>query len=129
MQDTLSDMLVRIKNAQAMSKEDVRVISSKLNQRVCEVLVQEGYVDQFETQLVDAKPVLKLKLKYYAGKPVISNMKRVSKSSQRVYKKSCDLPKIVDGFGILVLTTPKGVMSHLQAKKQNVGGEVLFWVN
>jgi small subunit ribosomal protein S8 len=129
MQDTLSDMLVRIKNAQTMSKEHVCVISSKLNQRVCEVLVQEGYIEQFEIQMIDNKPVLKLKLKYYAGKPVIAGMKRVSKSSQRVYKKSHELPKIVDGFGILVVSTPKGVMSHLQAKKQNAGGEVLFWVN
>jgi small subunit ribosomal protein S8 len=129
MQDTLSDMLVRIKNAQMMSKQEVCVISSKLNQRVCEVLVQEGYVEQFETKMLDQKPSLMLKLKYYAGKPVISNMKRISKSSQRVYKKCRELPKIVDGFGIIVISTPKGVMSHLQAKKQNVGGEVLFWVN
>jgi len=129
MQDTLSDMLVRIKNAQMMSKQNVLVISSKLNKNVCEVLTQEGYIEHHQTELVDNKPFLNIKLKYYSGKPVISGMKRVSKSSQRVYQKSSMLPKIVDGFGILVVSTPKGVMSHLQAKKQNVGGEVLFWVN
>jgi small subunit ribosomal protein S8 len=129
MQDTLSDMLVRIKNAQTMSKQDVLVINSKFNSRICDVLTAEGFLERYESCQVDHKPFLKLKLKYYAGKPVISGMKRVSKSSQRVYQKSRELPNIIDGFGIIVLSTSKGVMSHLQAKKQNLGGEVLFWVN
>jgi small subunit ribosomal protein S8 len=129
MNDTLSDMLVRMKNAQMMGKHDVLVIDSKLNRRVCEVLSSEGFIERYEAHKIDSKPFLKLNLKYYSGKPVISGMKRVSKSSQRVYQKSRQIPKIVDGFGILVLSTPKGVMSHLQAKKQNLGGEVLFWVN
>jgi small subunit ribosomal protein S8 len=128
MQDTLSDMLVRIKNAQMMGKEDVLIIDSKLNRCVCEVLVDEGFVQRFEKQDIEKKPYLNVFLKYYSDKPVIADMKRVSKSSKRVYKKARELPKIVNGFGVLIVSTPKGVMSHLNAKKQNLGGEVLIEV-
>jgi small subunit ribosomal protein S8 len=129
MQDTLSDMLVRIKNAQNMKHEDVLVFDSGLNRRVCDVLVEEGYIHSYARAKEVEKPSLELKLKYYLGKPVISNMKRVSKSSRRVYQKAAKIPRIVDGFGILVISTSKGIMSHLNAKKNNIGGEVLFWVN
>lgn len=127
--DTLSDMLVRIKNAQTMGKKNVDVIDSKLNRSVCEVLVDEGYVDSYDMIKVDNKPFLTINLKYYVGKPVIQMIKRVSKSSLRVYKKCRDVPKIIDGFGVMVLSTPKGVMSHLKAKKANLGGEALFIIN
>jgi len=129
MQDTLSDMLVRIKNAQNMKHEEVLVVDSGLNRRVCDVLVQEGYIHSYTKSKESEKPYLVLKLKYYLGQPVISNIKRVSKSSRRVYQKAAKIPKIVDGFGVLVISTSKGVMSHLNAKKNNIGGEVLFWVN
>jgi len=128
MRDTLSDMLVRIKNAQMVGDEDVLVIDSKLNRCVCEVLADEGFIEKFEKTDVEKKPYLNVLLKYYSDKPVISDIKRISKSSKRVYKKSRDLPKIVVGFGILIVSTPKGVMSHLNAKKQNLGGEVLIEV-
>lgn len=129
-QDTLSDMLIRVKNAQMMRKNVVSVIDSMLNRRVCDVLSTEGYIHEYSQVVKEKnKSSLELKLKYHAGKPVITELKRVSKSSKRVYEKSKLIPNIIDGFGILVLSTSKGVMSHLQAKKQNVGGEVLFWVN
>lgn len=128
MRDTLSDMLVRIKNAQMVGDEDVLIVDSKLNRHVCEVLVGEGFIAEFEKKDVEKKPYLNVHLKYYSDKPVISDIRRISKSSKRVYKKSRDLPKIVDGFGILIVSTPKGVMSHLNAKKQNLGGEVLIEV-
>ena len=129
MQDTLSDMLVRIKNAQIMGHEKVFVIDARLNRRVCDVLVEEGYILDYLLDNSSGKPLLMLKLKYYLGRPVIANIKRVSKSSKRVYKKSVNIPKIIDGFGIWVISTSKGVMSHMQAIRQKIGGEVLFWVN
>jgi len=127
--DTLSDMLVRIKNAQTMKKKDVIVIDSKLNRNVCDVLVGEGYVDAYEAIKVEEKPFLKINLKYYMNKPVIHMIQRVSKSSLRVYKQSRDVPKIIDGFGVMVLSTSKGVMSHLKAREANLGGEALFIIN
>jgi small subunit ribosomal protein S8 len=129
MQDTLSDMLVRVKNAQMMGKQTVLVIDSKLNRQVCEVLTKEGFIAHFEQNNINEKSFLSLKLKYYSDKPVISNIRRISKSSQRIYQKCSKIPNIVDGFGILVITTSKGLMSHLQAKKQNLGGEILFMIN
>lgn len=127
--DTLSDMLVRIKNAQTMGKKQVEVIDSKLNRSVCDVLVDEGYVDSYDAIKVEEKPFLKINLKYYMNKPVIQMVKRVSKSSLRVYKKCRDVPKIIDGFGVMVLSTSKGVMSHLKAREANLGGEALFIIN
>lgn len=127
--DTLSDMLVRIKNAQTMGKKQVDVIDSKLNRSVCDVLVDEGFVETYDAIKVEEKPFLKVSLKYYMNKPVIQMVKRVSKSSLRVYKKCRDVPKIIDGFGVMVLSTPKGVMSHLKAREANLGGEALFIIN
>lgn len=127
--DTLSDMLVRIKNAQAMGKKHVEVIDSKLNRNVCEVLIQEGFLNDCDPITVENKPFLKVGLKYYMDKPVIQMIERVSKSSLRVYKQSRDIPNIIDGFGVMVLSTSKGVMSHLKAREANVGGEALFIIN
>ncbi|HEV2614326.1 MAG TPA: 30S ribosomal protein S8 [Gammaproteobacteria bacterium] len=127
--DTLSDMLVRIKNAQTMGKKQVDVVDSKLNRSVCDVLVDEGFVESYDAIKVEEKPFLKINLKYYMNKPVIQMLKRVSKSSLRVYKKCRDVPKIIDGFGVMVMSTPKGVMSHLKAREANLGGEALFIIN
>jgi small subunit ribosomal protein S8 len=130
MQDTLSDMLVRIKNAQSANKKEVVVVASRLNSRICDLLTDEGFIQGYVPSTIENKPFLTVSLKYYGGnKPVIQNIKRKSKSSLRVYIKSRDIPNIVDGFGVMVLSTPKGVKSHLQAKKDNVGGEVLFLIN
>ncbi len=127
--DTLSDMLARIKNAQAMGKKYVEVIDSKLNRSVCDVLVDEGFLNAYDAIKVEEKPFLKIDLKYYMNKPVIQMIDRVSKSSLRVYKQCRDIPKIIDGFGVMVLSTSKGVMSHLKAREAKVGGEALFIIN
>ena len=127
--DTLSDMLARIKNAQAMGKKQVEVIDSKLNRSVCDVLVDEGFVAAYDAIKVEDKPFLKVDLKYYMNKPVIQMIDRVSKSSLRVYKQCRDIPKVIDGFGVMVLSTSKGVMSHLKAREAKVGGEALFIIN
>ena len=127
--DTLSDMLARIKNAQAMGKKQVEVIDSKLNRSVCDVLVDEGFVNAYDAIKVEDKPFLRVDLKYYMNKPVIQMIDRVSKSSLRVYKQCRDIPKVIDGFGVMVLSTSKGVMSHLKAREANVGGEALFIIN
>ncbi|MDX2164431.1 MAG: 30S ribosomal protein S8 [Gammaproteobacteria bacterium] len=127
--DTLSDMLARIKNAQAMGKKQVEVIDSKLNRSVCDVLVDEGYVNAYDAIKIEDKPFLRVDLKYYMNKPVIQMIDRVSKSSLRVYKQCRDIPKVIDGFGVMVLSTSKGVMSHLKAREANVGGEALFIIN
>jgi small subunit ribosomal protein S8 len=127
--DTLSDMLVRIKNAQTMGKKQVEVIDSKLNRSVCDVLVDEGFVDTYDAIKIEEKPFLRINLKYYMNKPVIHMIKRVSKSSLRVYKKCREVPKIIDGFGVMVVSTSKGVMSHLKAREANLGGEALFIIN
>ena len=127
--DTLSDMLARIKNAQMMGKKQVEVIDSKLNRSVCDVLVDEGFVEAYDVIKVEEKPALSISLKYYMNKPVIQMLQRVSKSSLRVYKQCRDIPKIIDGFGVMVLSTSKGVMSHLKAREAKVGGEALFIIN
>ena len=127
--DTLSDMLVRIKNAQKMAKKTVTVIDSKLNRSVCEVLVSEGFIESYDQMQIENKPFITIQLKYYIGQPVISMVKRVSKSSLRVYKQCREIPRIIDGFGVMVLSTSKGVMSHIKAKLANLGGEVLFIIN
>jgi small subunit ribosomal protein S8 len=127
--DTLSDMLARIKNAQAMGKKQVEVIDSKLNRSVCDVLVDEGFVSAYDAIKVEDKPFLRVDLKYYMNKPVIQMIDRVSKSSLRVYKQCRDIPKVIDGFGVMVLSTSKGVMSHLKAREAKVGGEALFIIN
>lgn len=127
--DTLSDMLARIKNAQMMGKKQVEVIDSKLNRSVCDVLVDEGFLEAYDVIKVEEKPALSISLKYYMNKPVIQMLQRVSKSSLRVYKQCRDIPKIIDGFGVMVLSTSKGVMSHLKAREAKVGGEALFIIN
>lgn len=129
MQDTLSDMLVRIKNAQASQKEDVHVIDSKFNRRICDVLVDEGFIESFETIHVENIPYISIKLKYFEGKSVINQIKRISKPSLRVYAKCGDIPKSIDGFGIIVISTPNGVMSNHKAISANLGGELLFSIS
>jgi small subunit ribosomal protein S8 len=129
MQDILSDMLVRIKNAQSANKKDVIVVASNFNRRICDLLKEEGFIIGYEEAKIESKPYLNIILKYYSGKPVIQSIKRKSKSSLRVYIKSREIPNIIDGFGVMVLSTPKGVKSHLQAKRENLGGELLFLIN
>ena len=124
--DALSDMLARIKNAHKARKSYTSCYKSKLNENVLTVLKHEGYIRDFKNvEIRKGINNIQIDLKYYNGVPVIKNIKRVSKPGIRVYSKIADLPKIYGGLGISILSTPKGVMSDNQARKDNVGGEVL----
>jgi len=124
--DALSDMLARIKNAHKARKSFTSCYKSKLNLNVLTVLKDEGYIRGFKNiEIRKGISNIQIDLKYYNGDPVIKNIKRVSKPGIRVYSKISDLPKIYGGLGISILSTPKGVMSDNQARKNNVGGEIL----
>ena len=124
--DALSDMLARIKNAHKARKSFTSCYKSKLNLNVLTVLKDEGYIRDFKNiEVRQGISNIQIDLKYYNGDPVIKNIKRVSKPGIRVYSKISDLPKIYGGLGISILSTPKGVMSDNQARKNNVGGEIL----
>ena len=124
--DALSDMLARIKNAHKARKSFTSCYKSKLNLNVLTVLKQEGYIRDFKNiEVREGISNIQIDLKYYNGDPVIKNIKRVSKPGIRVYSKISDLPIIYGGLGISILSTPKGVMSDSQARKNNVGGEIL----
>ena len=124
--DSLSDMLARIKNAHRAKKTFTSCFKSKLNENVLSVLKEEGYIRDY-TNVENRKGInsIKIDLKYYNGIPVIKKIKRISKPGIRVYSKISDLEKPYGGLGISILSTPKGVMSDQQARKNNVGGEVL----
>ena len=124
--DPLSDMLARIKNAHKARKTFTSCYKSKLNSNVLNVLKEEGYIRDFkDIEVRKGINNIQIDLKYYNGSPVIKNIKRVSKPGIRVYSKISDLPKIYGGLGISILSTPKGVMSDNEARKNNVGGEIL----
>ncbi len=124
--DALSDMLARIKNAHKARKSFTSCYKSKLNLNVLNVLKDEGYIRDFKNiEIRKGINNIQIDLKYYNGTPVIKNIKRISKPGIRVYSKITDLPKIYGGLGITILSTPKGVMSDNQARKNNVGGEIL----
>jgi small subunit ribosomal protein S8 len=124
--DPLGDMLTRIRNAQMRSRPKVVSPASKLRERVLEVLQEEGYIRGFSrTDHGDGKSELEIELKYFDGQPVIRNIKRISSPGRRVYSSVKDIPTIANGLGVAILSTPKGVMSDSQARRENVGGEVL----
>ena len=124
--DALSDMLARIKNAHRARKSVTSCYKSKLNLNVLNVLKDEGYIRDFkDIEIRKGINNIQINLKYYNGSPVIKNIKRISKPGIRVYSKISDLPKIYGGLGISILSTPKGVMSDIEARKNNVGGEIL----
>ncbi len=124
--DSLSDMLARIKNAHQAKKVTTSCFKSKLNMNVLSVLKDEGYIRDF-SDIEERKGIntIKIELKYYNGSPVIKKIKRISKPGIRIYSKISDLKKPYGGLGISIISTPKGVMSDQQAKKNNVGGEIL----
>lgn len=128
MQDTVADMLTRIRNAQQASKKEVSMPSSKLKIALAQVLLEEGYIAD---AVVDAgaKPVLTIGLKYYEGKPVIEEIKRVSRPGLRVYKGSRELPKVKQGLGVLLVSTNKGIMTDRAARAAGLGGEVIAQVS
>ncbi len=123
--DPVADMLTRIRNAQLSEKMTVTMHSSKLKISIAQVLKDEGYILDFQVNPNNGKPDLEIKLKYYNGSPVIEKISRISRPGLRVYK-SCDgLPKVMNGLGIAIISTSKGVMSEQKARTNNVGGEVL----
>ena len=125
MSDPISDMLTRIRNAQMANKASVAMPSSKVKVAIVKVLHDEGYIDGYTLHELDGKPVLEIGLKYYAGRPVIERIDRVSKPGLRVYKGANDIPRVMNGLGVAIVSTPKGVMTDRKARASNVGGEVL----
>ncbi len=125
MTDPVADMLTRIRNAQMAQKNTVAMPSSRLKVAIAAVLKDEGYIDDFAVRDAEGKPQLDIALKYYAGRPVIERIERISRPGLRVYKGSGDLPRVMNGLGIAIVSTPKGVMTDRRARATNVGGEVL----
>ena len=128
MTDPIADMLVRIKNAAAVGKPTVKMPSSNIKVAIAGVLKAEGYIADSRVNTVDGKPQLEVVLKYYEGKPVIERLTRVSRSGLRHYRGKSDLPKVLDGLGVAIISTSKGIMTDSQARQQGVGGEVLCFV-
>ena len=128
MQDPIADMLTRIRNAQQAGKKNVAMPGSKVKLAIANVLVEEGYAAGAEQAVVDGKNTLTVALKYFEGKPVIARLDRVSRPGLRVYKGIAELPKIMGGLGIAIVSTSKGVMSDRQARAAGHGGEVIAYV-
>jgi small subunit ribosomal protein S8 len=128
MSDPIADMLTRIRNAQRVEKREVAMPSSKLKVAIAEVLKDEGYIEGFRVDANDGKPELRIGLKYYAGRPVIESLERVSRPGLRVYKGRNDIPPVMNGLGVAIVSTSRGVMTDRKARSQGVGGEVLCYV-
>lgn len=128
MSDPIADMLTRIRNAQMVEKVSVSMPSSKLKVAIAAVLKDEGYIDSFEVKGEKAKPELEIALRYYAGRPVIERIERVSRPGLRVYKASDDIPQVMNGLGVTIVSTSRGVMTDRKARSEGVGGEVLCFV-
>lgn len=128
MSDPIADMLTRIRNAQQVEKANVGMPSSKLKIAIAKVLQDEGYIDSFSIAEAGGKANLTIALKYYAGKAVIERLERVSKPGLRIYKGKDDLPTVMNGLGIAIVSTPRGVMADRHARTQGVGGEVICYV-
>ena len=129
MTDPIADFLTRIRNGQQAGRTNVSLPSSKVKLALAKVLKDEGYIDDFSTQTEEGKTTLSLQLRYYQGKPVIDRLDRVSRPGLRVYKGKDELPSILGGLGVAIISTSKGVMSDRQARAQGHGGEVLCIVS
>ena len=125
MTDPLGDMLTRIRNGQQARKDSILTPASKLRTRVLDVLQREGYIRGYTEDGTGKHPQLRIELKYFEGEPAIKHVARVSKPGRRVYSGSKDLPRIRNGLGTVIVSTPRGVLSDAEARDQNVGGEVL----
>ena len=128
MSDPIAEMLTRFRNAQMVEKPTVSMPASKLKVAIAQVLKDEGYVDGFAVVGEVGKPQLEISLKYYAGRPVIERIERVSRPGLRVYKGRHDIPNVMNGLGVAIVTTPKGVMTDRKARQAGIGGEVLCYV-
>ncbi|WP_298018983.1 30S ribosomal protein S8 [uncultured Parasphingopyxis sp.] len=125
MNDPISDMLTRIRNGQRARKDSVMTPASKMRARVLEVLQREGFIRGFSEEELGKHKGLRIELKYFEGQPAIQHLQRVSTPGRRVYSGSKDLPRVRNGLGITIVSTPRGVLSDAEAREQNVGGEVL----
>jgi small subunit ribosomal protein S8 len=125
MTDPIADMLTRIRNAQAVNKDSTTIPSSKIKKGLCSVLQKEGYIRSFELVEENGHPQIKVNLKYFQGKPVIEFIKRASKPGLRLYKGKNELPKVDAGFGTAIISTSKGLLTDLEARKAGLGGEVI----
>ncbi|HEY8354039.1 MAG TPA: 30S ribosomal protein S8 [Methylophilaceae bacterium] len=125
MSDPIADMLTRIRNAQSVNKPEVSMPSSKLKVAIAEVLKDEGYIEDYSVQQEGGKAQLNISLKYYAGRPVIETIRRVSRPGLRIYRGSQEIPKVMNGLGVTIVSTSKGVMTDRKARAAGVGGEVL----
>ena len=123
--DPIGDMIARIKNAQARKHKKVELPSSKFKSKIADILKNEGFIKDFKVNKDNNKPILSLELKYHSGNPVISTFERVSKPGRRIFSSADSLPKINNGLGIAIVSTPKGVMTDIDARKQKVGGEII----
>jgi len=128
MSDPIADLLTRIRNAQMVAKSTVSVPSSKVKVAIAQVLKDEGYIDGFQVKNENGKTELEISLKYYAGRPVIERIERVSRPGLRVYKGRDAIPQVMNGLGVAIVTTPKGVMTDRKARQAGIGGEVLCYV-
>ena len=127
MQDTIADMLTRIRNGQAANKVAINMPSSKLKVAIANVLAAEGYIESVKV-LEGAKPELEITLKYFQGKPVVESIQRVSRPGLRIYKRKDELPKVMGGLGVAVISTSKGVMTDRAARQAGLGGEIICYV-
>ena len=123
--DPLGDMIARIKNAQARNHKKVELPSSNFKSKIADILKNEGFIKDFKINSDDNKNILSLELKDHSGNPVISAFERVSKPGRRIFSSADGLPKINNGLGIAIISTPKGVMTDIDARKQRVGGEII----
>ena len=123
--DPIGDMIARLKNAQMRNHKKVDLPSSNFKAKIAEILKSEGFIVDFKIDLENNKPVLLINLKYHSGNPVISAFERVSKPGRRIFSSAESLPKINNGLGIAIISTPKGVMTDIDARKQRVGGEII----
>ena len=128
MTDPISDMLTRIRNASSMRSETVSMPASKAKSAILDVLVKEGYIDSYKNETNENKTVTTVTLKYSQGQSVIKGLKRVSKVGLRVYAKAEELPQVLNGLGVAIISTSNGVMTDREARKQNIGGEVIAYV-
>ena len=123
--DPIGDMIARVKNAQARNHKKVDLPSSNFKSKIADILKNEGFIKDFKILIEEKKNIMSLELKYHSGNPVISNFERVSKPGRRIFSSADSLPKINNGLGIAILSTPKGVMTDIDARKQRVGGEII----
>jgi small subunit ribosomal protein S8 len=125
MSDPIADMLTRIRNAQSTNKASVTMPASKLKGAIAGVLKDEGYIEDFAVRDSEGKPVLDISLKYYAGRPVIEKIERVSRPGLRIYRGNDNIPQVMNGLGVAIVSTSKGVMTDRKARAAGIGGEVL----